>query len=98
MNLQLHRVISDITGTTGKAIITAIVSGERDPQRLAGLKDGRIKASSHEIAASLTGDYRPELVLILQQDYHSTSFIRHKLLPVMFKLSSAWQHLLTKLM
>jgi hypothetical protein len=31
MNLQLHRVISDITGTTGKAIIKAIVSGERNP-------------------------------------------------------------------
>jgi transposase len=74
MNLQLHRVISDITGTTGKAIITAIVSGERDPQRLAALKDGRIKASSHEIAASLTGDYRPELVFILQQELQLYEF------------------------
>ncbi|GAB4190488.1 MAG: hypothetical protein Fur006_32570 [Coleofasciculaceae cyanobacterium] len=74
MNLQLHRVISDITGTTGKAILTAIVSGERDPQRLAALKDGRIKASSHEIAASLTGDYRPELVFILQQELQLYEF------------------------
>lgn len=31
MNVQLHRVISDITGTTGMAIISAIVAGERDP-------------------------------------------------------------------
>ncbi|RUT08776.1 hypothetical protein DSM106972_008290 [Dulcicalothrix desertica PCC 7102] len=35
MNIQLHRVISDITGTTGMAIINAIVSGERDPKKLA---------------------------------------------------------------
>lgn len=39
MNIQLHRVISDITGTTGMAIINAIVSGERDPKKLAELKD-----------------------------------------------------------
>ncbi len=37
MNVQLHRVISDITGTTGMAIIGAIVSGERNPQKLAAL-------------------------------------------------------------
>lgn len=68
MNVQLHRVISDITGTTAMAIIHAIVAGERDAHKLAALKDGRIKASGEEIAAALTGDYRPELVFILQQE------------------------------
>ncbi|MBW4668858.1 MAG: IS110 family transposase [Cyanomargarita calcarea GSE-NOS-MK-12-04C] len=68
MNVQLHRVISDITGTTGLAIIDAIVSGERNPQKLAALKDERIKASSTNIAAALTGDYRPELVFVLSQE------------------------------
>jgi transposase len=68
MNIQLHRVISDITGTTGLSIIRAIVSGERNPIKLAALKDGRIKASNAEIAASLTGDYRHEFIFILQQE------------------------------
>lgn len=68
MNLQLHRVISDITGKTGMAIITAILAGERDPQKLASLRDGRIKASCHDIAAALTGNYRPELLFILSQE------------------------------
>ena len=45
MNLQLHRVISDITGITGMAIIRAIVAGERNPQ----------------VLAALTGDYRISL-------------------------------------
>ena len=52
MNLQLHRVISDITGTTGLSIIRAIVRGERDPKILAAKKDGRIKASGEQIAAA----------------------------------------------
>ncbi|RUS95280.1 hypothetical protein DSM106972_090560 [Dulcicalothrix desertica PCC 7102] len=68
MNIQLHRVISDITGTTGMAIINAIVSGERDPKKLAELKDEHIRASCTSIAAALTGDYRPELVFVLSQE------------------------------
>jgi transposase len=74
MNLQLHRVISDITGTTGMAIIHAIIAGERNPQKLAAFKDGRIKASCGEIAGALTGDYRPELVFILQQELQLYEF------------------------
>src|SRR5947209_12204116 len=35
MNLQLHHVVSDITGVTGMTIIRAIVAGERDPNVLA---------------------------------------------------------------
>ena len=39
MNLQLHHVISDITGTTGLAIISAVLGGERNPENLATLRD-----------------------------------------------------------
>ncbi len=39
MNLQIHHVISDITGTTGLAIIDAILAGERDPKVRAELRD-----------------------------------------------------------
>ena len=68
MNLQLHRVISDIIGTTGMAIIHAIVAGERNPQVLAALKNPRIKSSVSEIAHALTGDYRVEHIFVLQQE------------------------------
>jgi transposase len=68
MNVQLHRVVSDVTGVTGMAIIRAIVAGERDPQRLALLKDPRAKRSTEEIAAALVGDYRPEHLFVLKQE------------------------------
>jgi hypothetical protein len=67
MNLQLHHVISDVTGVTGLAIIRAILAGERDPQRLASFKDHRIKASVETIAKSLEGDYRAEHLFVLEQ-------------------------------
>lgn len=67
MNLQLHHVISDITGVTGMAIIDAIVAGERNPETLARLRDRRIKADEKTIMKSLVGDYRPEHLFTLKQ-------------------------------
>jgi transposase len=67
MNLQIHNVISDLTGVTGLAILDAILAGERDPQKLAALKDHRIKASRDLIARSLQGDWRPEHLFVVQQ-------------------------------
>src|SRR5256714_3916905 len=67
MNLQIHHVISDITGATGMKIVRAIVAGERDRNRLAAMKDSRIKATEETIAKSLEGDYRPEHLFALKQ-------------------------------
>lgn len=67
MNLQIHHVISDITGVTGLAIVDAIVAGNTDPHELAKLRDYRIKASMETVAKSLVGDYRPEHVFTLKQ-------------------------------
>jgi transposase len=44
MNLQIHHVISDLTGVTGMSIVDAIVAGERDAAVLAKLRDSHIKA------------------------------------------------------
>jgi transposase len=67
MNLQLHHVISDITGTTGLAIVDAILDGNRDTAKLAELRDPRIRASHETIAKSLVGDYRHEHLFTLRQ-------------------------------
>lgn len=67
MNLQLANVISDISGVTGMAILRAIVRGERDPYKLAALKDQKIRASREEIARSLAGNWREELLFVLAQ-------------------------------
>jgi transposase len=67
MNLQLHHVISDITGLTGMAIVESILKGERDPLALAKLRDPRIKATASTIAKALVGDYRPEHLFTLRQ-------------------------------
>jgi transposase len=67
MNVQLHKVVSDITGETGMAILRAIVAGTYDPSQLAQNRDHRCKASAEKIAQALNGNYRREHVFLLRQ-------------------------------
>jgi hypothetical protein len=67
MNLQLHHVLEDITGVTGAAILRAIVAGERDPVKLAQLRNPACKSSKETIAQALTGDWKVEQLFILKQ-------------------------------
>lgn len=67
MNLQLHHVVTDITGVTGMKILRAIIAGERDPEVLAGHRDVRCKSSPETIRKALTGNYQREHVFALRQ-------------------------------
>ena len=67
MNLQLHHVVSDITGVTGMTIIRAIVAGERDPNVLASHRDRRCHASVEMVCQALVGNYREEHIFALTQ-------------------------------
>jgi transposase len=69
MNIKLDRVISDIVGKSGKAIIEAILQGERDPYKLVQLTDGRLKASKETLIKSLEADWRKEHLFTLRQSY-----------------------------
>ena len=67
MNLQIHHVISDITGLTGLAIVDAILEGQRDAAALAKLRDPRVKADEETIRKSLVGKWKPEHLFTLRQ-------------------------------
>jgi transposase len=67
MNLQLHHVVAEITGTTGLRIIRAILAGERDPEVLARLRHYSCHSSAETIAKALTGSYRTEHLFALEQ-------------------------------
>jgi transposase len=67
MNLQIQHVISDLTGTTGLAIIDAILDGQRDAGTLAQLRDPHIKATRETIEKSLVGNWQAEHLFVLRQ-------------------------------
>jgi transposase len=68
MNIQLHNVLSDITGETGFRIIRAIVAGERDVKKLAQFRDRRCRSSLETIEKSLEGNYKAEHMFKLRQE------------------------------
>jgi len=67
MHLTLPEVVSDITGVTGMAIITAIFAGARDPATLATLRDRRCTQDEAQIAKALQGTWRAEHLFALRQ-------------------------------
>lgn len=77
MNVQLAHVLSDITGTSGLAIIEAIIAGQRDPIVLAELASRRVKSSQDEIAKALIGDWREEHLYCLAQAHQM--YLRYQL-------------------
>jgi transposase len=54
-NVKLTAVLADILGVSGRAILQALVAGERHPERLAALASDRVQASRAALVAALHG-------------------------------------------
>lgn len=80
MNIQLTQVVSDITGQTGLRIIRAILAGERNPLKLAQLRNVRCARTEQEIAGALEGSYKAEHLFTLRQAVEAYDFYGQQLL------------------
>jgi transposase len=70
--IKLSTVATDIMGVSGRAMIEALIAGERDPQVLAGLARGRMKVKHAALVQALTGrfgDHHGELARMLLDSY-----------------------------
>jgi transposase len=74
MNVQLHKVLSDITGVTGMRIVRAIVEGERNPVTLARYRHPLVKSPEEEIAKALEGKFLQEQLFVLRQALEAYDF------------------------
>src|SRR6266480_3085318 len=54
-NIKLDSVISDIMGRNGRRMIEAMITGVRDPRKLAALADQRLKATPKQLYDALHG-------------------------------------------
>jgi transposase len=79
MNVLLPKVVTDITGVTGRAIMQKIRDGERNPVKLATLRNPHGTSSEDEIAKALKGDYRREHLVVLRQAYNAYHFVHDHL-------------------
>lgn len=79
MNLKIHAVISDITGTTGTKIVEAIIAGERSPENFLPLMSSRIKADKETLLKSLQGNWRTEYLFLLEQSYNMYLYLQKQI-------------------
>jgi len=96
MNIRVHHAVSDIDGKTGTAIIKAIVEGERNPVKLAMLRDYHCKKSEKEIAAHLTGTWRDEHLFNLGQAFRTLQFLDERIAEYDLKVSEMFSSLAGK--
>jgi transposase len=54
-NLKIGSYVTDITGVTGRAILSSLIAGETDPAKLADLRNPRLKAPRADLVLALTG-------------------------------------------
>jgi len=65
-NIKMASVVSNVTGATGRAILDALIKGERDPVKLADLAQGSIKQSKWlALAQAVRGCVRPHDLFML---------------------------------
>ena len=93
MNLQLHHVVSDITGATGLRILRAIVGGERNAQVLARMRDVRCKANEATIQGALSGNYQPEHLFALSQSLQLYEFYQARVAECDTEIARCLSHL-----
>ena len=106
MNLQLHPVVNDVMGKTGRLIIDAILAGERDPSTLAAFRDRRCKNHESVIAEALHGHFREDhlfelAVAVHMFDEYSAQIVKceataHELLDKLARAKEALPEALTE--
>ena len=79
MNVKLTNVLSDVVGKSGRAMLKAILAGERDAEQLHALCDRRVRASKETILKSLDGFWNEEHLFVLEQSLQSYEFAQQQL-------------------
>jgi transposase len=54
-NIKLSNVASDVMGASGRAMLEAMIAGETDPEKLAGLAQGKLRKKRGSLEQALTG-------------------------------------------
>jgi transposase len=93
MNVQIHKVVSDITGKTGMAILKAIVDGEKDPKKLAAFRNYRCKQPQEVLEKALVGTWREEHLFCLAQEIAAYEFVQKQIEECDAKALKVWRSL-----
>jgi transposase len=78
-NIKLSSVISDLTGATGRSILEGLAAGAVDPEILAELRKGNLRASREELVSSLQGVMREHQRFLLRSLLRQLEFLENEI-------------------
>ena len=81
-NIKLAAVATDVLGTSGRAMLHGLVAGDRDPEALAELARGRLRAKLPALRQALEGQLQPHHRLLLRQMLAHLDFLETSLAEV----------------
>lgn len=77
--IKLGVVASHVLGVSGRAMIEALIRGERDPETLADLAKGRLRAKIEELIKALDGRFNQHHALILRMHLDHIDYLDEKI-------------------
>ncbi len=78
-NIKLASVVTDITGKTARQILRAMLEGEQDPQRLAGMARGKLRSKHEQLAQAVQGTLREHHRFVLSQHLAHLDFLEQQI-------------------
>ena len=73
--VKLTSVVSDVMGASGRAMLTALVTGTTDAAVLADLAQGKLRKKLPELRRALEGRFRPHHAFLIQQIFAKIDFL-----------------------
>jgi transposase len=74
-NLKLAAVATDVLGVSGRAMFAALLDGERDPEVMADLARGALRAKLPELRQALNGRVQPHHLVLIGQTLAHIDFL-----------------------
>jgi transposase len=78
-NIKLGAVASEVMGVSGRAILEALLSGERNPEVLADLAKGRLRQKLPALRKALEGRVKPHHLVLLERHLAHIDFLEESI-------------------
>ena len=85
-NVKLASVASDVLGVSGRAMLAALVDGERDPDVLADLARGLLRAKLPQLRQALLGRVQPHHVALIRRILAHITFLEESIASVQMEI------------
>ncbi len=85
-NLKLASVATDVLGMSGRAMFAALIEGERDPEVLADLARGKLRAKLPQLRQALVGRIQPHHLVLISQVLAHIDFLEEAIAQVQVEI------------